>query len=111
MPTQVAISPKAVTVTLDRERTLVYDKRAEYRMGTLDRPFVIQDLNRTRRSFAALVAWVWACLSEKDALSFPSPEILASLIDESNVDVIFAGFVETWTAAQSVDPGDKAKNG
>lgn len=102
-------SSKPVVVTLDRERTLIYDQRAEYRMGTLERPFEVRDLHVRKKSWAALVAWTWACLSERDALDFPSPEKLAPLIKtEKAVDDVFEKFVDTWKAAQD---DEKKENG
>lgn len=91
---------KPVKVTLDCERTVTFDNRAEFRMGSLDRPFTVSDLNNKRRSWAALVAWTWACLSEEDAADFPTPESLAPAIqDEAAIKSAFAAFVETYTAA------------
>ena len=91
---------KPVKVLIDCERTVTYDQRAEFRMGSLDRPFTVSDLNNKRRSWAALVAWTWACLSEEDAADFPTPESLASAMqDEVSIKAAFAAFVETWEAA------------
>ena len=111
MPDQAAISPKVVTVMLDRERTICYNKRAEYRMGTLDKPFDVFDFQKTRRSYAALVAWLWASLSERDALDFPTPEALAPHVNEENLHKCFVAFVETWSAVQPAPPESKRKNG
>lgn len=91
---------KVVTVMLDAERTIRYDNRAEFRMGSLERPFSVLDLRNKRRSWAALVAWVWACLSERDAVDFASPEAMAAVMrDEKVVDAAFTGFIETYSAA------------
>ncbi|MEN6534174.1 MAG: hypothetical protein ABFD89_10965 [Bryobacteraceae bacterium] len=93
---------KPVTVMLDEERTVTFDNRAEFRMGSLDRPFSIQDLRNKRRSWAALVAWIWACLSEHDAADFPSPESLAvHLQTKEAIGKAFEAFVDTYTAAQA----------
>lgn len=92
---------KPVKVTLDCERTITYDTRAEFRMGSLDRPFSVSDLNNKRRSWAALVAWTWACLAEQDSADFPTPESLATAMqDEAVIKDAFAAFVETYAAAQ-----------
>ena len=89
-------------VTLDEERTIIYDNRAEFRMGSLDRPFSISDLRSKRRSWAALVAWIWACLSENDAADFQSPESLAVHLQSKEVIAkAFEAFVETYSAAQA----------
>lgn len=111
MPAQATIAPLAAKVSLDRERVIIYDRRAEYRMGTLDKPFNVHDLRRNRRAYAALVAWLWACLSERDALDFPSPEHLAPHVGVANLDAAFIAFIETWNAGQPLDSGDKSKNG
>lgn len=101
-------SSKPVTVRLDKERIIVYDNRAEFRMGSLDRPFVFADLRVKRRSWAALVAWIWACLSEKDAADFPSPESLAGLLREpATVEEALGKLIETYVAGNS----EESKNG
>lgn len=64
-------------VQLDRERHIAFTQRALFRMGTLPTPFEFGDLSKPRKSYAALVAWVWACLVQEDAIEFPSPEDLA----------------------------------
>lgn len=99
---------KSVTIKLDKERTIAYNNRAEFRMGSLDRPFVFSDLRVKRRSWAALVAWVWACLSEKDAAELVSPEQVAELVrDPETVAHVFEKLLETYLAGTS----DEAKNG
>lgn len=91
----------------DRPRTITYDNRADFRMGSLERPFSVHDLNHKRRGWAALVAWVWACLSERDTVDFPSPESLAPhLKDPDIVAKAIDAFLETYLAAQP----DPAKN-
>lgn len=67
----------AITVTLDRERQIVFTQRALFRMGSLSAPFEFDDLQKPRKSYAALVAWLWACLSPADAPDFASPEDLS----------------------------------
>ena len=92
---------KSVKVVIDCERTIVYDERAEFRMGSLERPFTVSDLSNRRRSWAALVAWIWSCLSEEDSADFPSPESLATAMqDEVVIGAAFSAFVATYTAAQ-----------
>lgn len=95
----------SLTVTLplskDVEVQLTYDNRAEYRMGSLDRPFAVRDLQNKKRAWASLVAWTWACLSKKDALRFTSPEDLTDIFaDEAVVDQAYVKFIETWDHAQ-----------
>lgn len=98
---------KPVKVEIDQDRTITYDNRAEFRMGSLERPFTVHDLRNKRRSWAALVAWVWACLVDSDAIDFPSPESLAPhLQDKDIVAKAFEAFLETYLAAQP----DPAKN-
>lgn len=97
---------KPVKVLLDCERTIAFDNRAEFRMGSLDRPFTVSDLSNKRRSWAALVAWTWACLAEDDSADFPTPESLAAAMqDEASIKAAFAAFVETYTA--SLPPASK----
>lgn len=91
---------KPVKVVLDCERTITYDNRAEFRMGSLDRPFTVGDLSNKRRSWAALVAWTWACLCDDDAAEFPTPESLAAAMQDPEViRRVLGAFVETYTAA------------
>lgn len=92
---------KPVTLSLDRERTIVYSNRAEYRMGSLDRPFDLADLRSRKKAWAALVAWVWSCLSEADALDFPSPEQVAPFLEtKEQVSAAFDAFLQTYNSAQ-----------
>lgn len=67
-----------IAVTLDRERHIAFSQRALFRMGTLPSPFDFDDMQRPRKSYAALVAWLWACLVPADAADFASPEDLAA---------------------------------
>lgn len=69
-----------VSITLDRPRQIAFTQRALFRMGSLPAPFEFDDLQRPRKSYAALVAWVWACLVPADAADFPAPEDLAAHI-------------------------------
>jgi len=70
----------AIPIQLDRTRHLQFTQRALFRMGSLPAPFEFEDLSKPRKSYAALVAWLWACLSPADAADFPGPEDLAALI-------------------------------
>lgn len=72
-------SPK-FKVSLDRDRHVAFTQRALFRMGTLPAPFEFGDLSKPRKSYAALVAWTWACLVPEDAADFQSPEDLAAHI-------------------------------
>ena len=99
------LQSKPSKLTLDKERTIVYDNRAEFRMGSLDRPFELSDLRTRRKAWAALVAWVWACLSEADAPDFPSPEKVAPFLETPEaVNAAFEALVQTHTAAQPDQP-------
>lgn len=104
-------SSKPAKLVIDgQERTITYDNRAEFRMGSLDRPFSVADLRARRRSWAALVAWVWACLSESDAVDFPSPEALAPhLRRDDAVDLASKAFIETYLSA--IPPNSKKAEG
>lgn len=108
MPTPIC-QAKPVCVQLDRERTVTFDTRAEFRMGSLERPFAVCDLNNRRRAWAALVAWTWACLVDQDASDFPTPEALAPHLKEpAAIDSAFAAFLETYSAAQPSDSKNTA---
>jgi hypothetical protein len=69
--------PPHFTVRLDRDREIAFTQRALFRMGTLPAPFEFEDLRKPRKSYAALVAWLWACLSPGDAADLPTPEDVA----------------------------------
>lgn len=95
---------------LDCERSMTYDTRAEFRMGSLDRPFGVGDLSNRRRSWAALVAWTWACLCDDDAAEFQTPESLAAVMQSPDaIKSAFAAFIETYTAA--LPPSAKNSDG
>lgn len=70
--------PTTFQIQLDRERSIAFTQRALFRMGTLPAPFEFGDLSKPRKSYAALVAWIWACLVPQDAADFPTPEDLAN---------------------------------
>jgi hypothetical protein len=71
------MSATPVTVALDKPRQLAFTQRALFRMGSLATPFEFDDIHKPRKSYAALVAWLWACLVPSDAADFASPEDLA----------------------------------
>ena len=75
--TPPATPAASFAVALDRERRIAFTPRARYRMGTLDAPFSLGGLADPHKSYAALVAWLWACLVPADAADFPTPEDLA----------------------------------
>lgn len=103
------ITSKTIKITLDKERSITYDNRADYRMGSLDRPFTLQDLRNKKRSWAALVAWIWACLDEKDAQDFASPEAVSYFLQDANsVGACFEAFLDTYNAG-SVEPPKNAE--
>jgi hypothetical protein len=68
---------KTFSVKLDRERRISFTQRAVYRMGTLASPFQFEDMEKPRKSYSALIAWLWACLAPGDASDFPAPEDVA----------------------------------
>ena len=69
---------QTVVVKLDRDRSIAFSQRALFRMGSLGSPFEFSDLQKPRKSYAALVAWIWACLVPTDAADFATPEELAA---------------------------------
>lgn len=66
---------------LDQPCSLAFTQLARYRMGTVEpRPFTLHDLSDRRRSYAALVAWLWACLTPEHHAAYPTPEALVPQI-------------------------------
>jgi len=88
-----------VTVALDKERRLVFDNRARYRLGTAPTPFSYADLSDKRRAYAALCAWIWACLVPEDARDFASPENVATFIGTENQGAVTDALVKAIEAA------------
>jgi len=98
-------------ITLDRERSISFTRRALYRMGTLPAPFEFDDLQRPRKSYPALVAWLWACLVPADAVAFATPDDLAEHVPIESAacqrlastlaDAVNAGVVEPKNAQSS----------
>lgn len=82
-------------VLLDEIRPIRFDTLAEYKMGSLDRPFSVTDLNKPKKRKAALIAWVWACLYEPHP--FEDPEQLAKIITAEMVLTLFPQVVECIT--------------
>lgn len=118
MSTNAPYAPLPVKVMLDQERTITYDRLAEYHMGTLPRPSRPQDLLVPQKSGSALIQWIWACLSPRDRREFPTPESLVPVITEEKVADLVVKFHETWDAVQpkvkegEVDPNaNGSKNG
>lgn len=96
----------AIEVTLDQVRRLEFTGLARYRLGSLERTFDFDDLKDRRRGFAALVAWVWACLVPEDAKAFPTPEALAPHITIANQADVMQALFKAIAAA-----GENEKNG
>lgn len=69
--------PDSIAVPLDRERRIAFTQRALCRMSALDAPYDLGDLARPKKSYGALVAWLWACLVPADAADFATPDDLA----------------------------------
>lgn len=105
---------KPTTVKLEdgASLTIVYDRRAERRMGSLKRPIPVNALNDPDRAFAALTTWIWACISDKDDEKYPSPDAIAMQIGEELVQPNFDAFYETWHVVQPPkDPAHPLTNG
>lgn len=64
---------------------LRYSNRARYRIGTLDRPLLLSDINKPKRGFAALAQWLWACLHGDSAKHFETPDDLAAALKDDQV--------------------------
>jgi hypothetical protein len=98
-----------VAVVLDKERAIALTNLARYRMASLDRPFDLSDLSKPKRSYGALVAWIWACLVPKDAADFSTPEALAEHITDERVGPLVSALMKAVTAAY--DPPEKNGDG
>jgi len=64
---------------------LRYSRRARYRIGTLDRPLLLSDINKPKRGEAALTQWLWACLHGDSAKLFDTPDDLAGALKDEQV--------------------------
>ncbi len=111
-PRKSPVAPAApasplVKVMLDKERTIEFTNLARYRMGELASPFAIEDLGNKRKSYAALVAWVWASLVEKDAEEFASPAALLKYTPMTRYLELMELFYRAYHAATD----DSEKNG
>lgn len=104
---------KAVPFTLDKPRTLVFGPRALFRMGSLDRPFEIKDLQSKQRGYAALLTWIWACIDRDDAETladamgrYPleTPEDLADFIPMNRIGEATDALVKAFELASSPAP-------
>ena len=96
-----------VVIKLDRERSIAFSQRALFRMGSLPSPFEFSDLQKPRKSYAALVAWLWACLVPVDAADFATPEDLANHVP---IDREACGRLVS-ALADAINGGAVTKNG
>lgn len=110
MSTNAPYAPLPVKVMLDVERTITYDRVAEYHMSALPFPSKPNDLLDEGKSFAAIVQWIWVCLAQRDRLDFPRPELLVPLITEKNIPELAQQFFKTWQAVQPVKAGEADPN-
>lgn len=100
------LAPKSVQIKLvydgkPIELTITYDRRAEYRQGTLPRPMRIQDTLDNTKSFAAMCAWLWACLSNSDEKKyFAGPDEVAMGLTEELIQANFEQLYLSWKAVQ-----------
>jgi hypothetical protein len=101
------LPPKTFTIQVDRPRQIAFTQRALFRMGSLAQPFDWTDLNKPRKSYAALVAWLWACLVSEDAADFPTPEDLAVHVAPERAAC--KAFAET--LADAINAGAQKKSG
>ncbi len=100
------MSARFIPVVIDKPRFLTFTHRALFRMGTLPAPFEFEDISRPRKSYAALIAWLWACLAPQDAADFPTPEDLAAHIPpDKDRCAKLAGLL-----ADAINAGAEAKN-
>lgn len=93
-------------IQLDRERRIAFTNGARFRLGTAPTPFNFEDLRNSRKAYAALVTWVWACLVPEDAKDFPTPEALAEHITLERQGETLGALIKAIEAA-----ADTEKNG
>jgi hypothetical protein len=79
-----------ITVALDRTRSIAWSNLAEYRLGSLAQPPLFNDLRNARKSYWAMVAFLWAMLADRPE-DFPTPETLAPHVNpDKPVDYVRA---------------------
>jgi hypothetical protein len=98
----------------DKTYDLSYDMRAHYMMGTLDRPFALEDIANPKRATAALLAWVWACLPDEAYATAgghagaTDPKTLAKLVPLARVPELLEAFS---VAVRTSAPSEKNAGG
>jgi hypothetical protein len=77
-----------LTVALDRPRQIAFTNLALFRMGSLPAPFDFEDIDKPRKAYSALVAWLWACLVPSDAKDFVAPGDLAQHVKPRREEMV-----------------------
>lgn len=100
---------KVFPLTLGEQTfNLRFTMEAEYLIGSPVAGFSINDLRDENRSYAALVAWVWAMMSDADRERYVKPQKLAPLIQsEEEIKAAMAAVFKAYLSGTKDDP----KNG
>ncbi len=101
-------TPIPTPIELDKPRAIAFTQRAQYRMGSLERPAALGDLRNPKKSYAALCAWLWACLTPAHVADFPGPEDVAEHVNNENVVRLMEALA---TAAKASNPPEKNGHG
>lgn len=88
-----------VTVELDRPRQISWSQRAQYRLGTLPVCPRAFDFSEPQRSYATLVAYLWAMLSPADSKDFAAPEDLAEHVTAERLPALMTGLTDAINGA------------
>lgn len=97
---------KVFPLTLgERTFNLEFTMESEYLIGSKDAGYSIADLKDERHSYAALVAWVWALITDDDRVRYSKPQKLAVLIrTEAEIKAAMAAVFKAYIAGTKDDP-------
>ncbi len=89
----MATSPKPLLIELaGAKRRLAWNKRAQYRLGTLPRPPSLHDLYDEKKAAAAFVGILWAAIENAEDLPDPADVAVALPEDEEAMATIRKAF-------------------
>lgn len=81
---------------------LRFDRRARYRIGSLNGPVEFGQMHDDNKAFAVLCNWVWAC-----STTFKTPEDIASNITEEQIPDAMSAVAEAIQEATRPDEAEK----